>query len=94
MKGTLIYEGRTDSQVKVRGHRVDLSEVENAVAAIPGIDKSVVLCYRPGQIEQVTNTQKKTYKQISSVVLTVMWDIQTLSHTLVTGNVGLCNNTA
>ena len=55
MKGTLIYEGRTDSQVKVRGHRIDLSEVENAVAAVPGIDKSVVLCYRPGQIEQVTN---------------------------------------
>lgn len=41
--------------MKVRGHRVDLSEVENAVAAVPGIDKSVVLCYRPGEIEQVTN---------------------------------------
>jgi amino acid adenylation domain-containing protein len=52
VKGTLIYEGRTDSQVKVRGHRVDLSEVQNAVAAVPGIDKSVVLCYRPGEIEQ------------------------------------------
>lgn len=55
VKGTIIYEGRTDSQVKVRGHRVDLSEVENAVAAVPGIDKSVVLCYRPGETEQVTN---------------------------------------
>ena len=55
MKGTLIYEGRTDSQVKVRCHRVDLSEVERVVAAVPGIDKSVVLCYKPGHIEQVTN---------------------------------------
>lgn len=55
VKGSLMYEGRTDSQVKVRGHRVDLSEVERAVAAVPGIDKSVVLCYRPGEIEQVTN---------------------------------------
>lgn len=54
VKGLLMYEGRTDSQVKVRGHRVDLSEVEHAVAAVPGVDKSVVLCYRPGEIEQVT----------------------------------------
>lgn len=29
--GVLIYEGRTDSQVKIRGHRVDLAEVEKAV---------------------------------------------------------------
>lgn len=53
VKGSLIYEGRTDSQVKVRGHRVDLSEVEQAVAAVPGIDKTVVLCYKPGETEQV-----------------------------------------
>lgn len=52
VKGSLIYEGRTDSQVKVRGHRVDLSEVEQAVAAVPGVDKSVVLCYKPGETEQ------------------------------------------
>jgi acyl-coenzyme A synthetase/AMP-(fatty) acid ligase len=55
VKGSLLYEGRTDSQVKVRGHRVDLSEVERAVAAVPNIDKSVVLCYRPGEIQQVKN---------------------------------------
>lgn len=55
VKGSLVYEGRTDSQVKVRGHRVDLSEVERAVAAVPGIDKSVVLCYEPGGTEQVIN---------------------------------------
>ncbi|PNF43301.1 hypothetical protein B7P43_G14455 [Cryptotermes secundus] len=53
VKGSLMYEGRTDSQVKVRGHRVDLSEVEQAVAAVPGVEKSVVLCYKPGEIEQV-----------------------------------------
>jgi acyl-coenzyme A synthetase/AMP-(fatty) acid ligase len=64
VKGTIIYEGRTDSQVKVRGHRVDLSEVENAVAAVPGIDKSVVLCYRPGQIEQVTNIKCSTDRAV------------------------------
>ncbi|XP_067010467.2 beta-alanyl-bioamine nonribosomal peptide synthetase ebony-like [Anabrus simplex] len=50
--GNLLYEGRTDSQVKVRGHRVDLSEVERAVVAVPGINSAVVLCYRPGEMNQ------------------------------------------
>ncbi|XP_049880564.1 zwittermicin A synthase ZmaJ [Pectinophora gossypiella] len=44
-KGVILYAGRTDSQVKIRGHRVDLQEVERAVAAVPGVDKAVVLCY-------------------------------------------------
>ncbi|XP_060528886.1 beta-alanyl-bioamine nonribosomal peptide synthetase ebony isoform X2 [Cylas formicarius] len=50
--GTLIYEGRTDSQVKIRGNRVDLTEVERAVHSIEGVDKAVVLCYKPGEISQ------------------------------------------
>lgn len=33
------YEGRTDSQVKIRGHRVDLSEVEKAVLKAPAVSK-------------------------------------------------------
>ncbi|XP_013185041.1 beta-alanyl-bioamine nonribosomal peptide synthetase ebony [Amyelois transitella] len=44
-KGVILYAGRTDSQVKIRGHRVDLLEVDRAVAAVPGVDKCVVLCY-------------------------------------------------
>lgn len=52
-KGTLVFEGRTDSQVKVRGHRVDLSELETALARVDGVDKGVVLCYRPGEEDQV-----------------------------------------
>lgn len=48
----LLYEGRTDSQVKIRGHRVDLCEVEKAVSDLDGVEKAVVLCYRPGEINQ------------------------------------------
>nr|XP_049705072.1 zwittermicin A synthase ZmaJ [Helicoverpa armigera] len=44
-KGVILYAGRTDSQVKIRGHRVDLQEVDRAVAAVDGVDKCVVLCY-------------------------------------------------
>ncbi|XP_076059253.1 beta-alanyl-bioamine nonribosomal peptide synthetase ebony-like isoform X2 [Oratosquilla oratoria] len=51
-RGLLMYEGRTDSQVKIRGHRVDLSEVHAAIQAIPGVSKSYVLCYKPGEVNQ------------------------------------------
>jgi acyl-coenzyme A synthetase/AMP-(fatty) acid ligase len=54
VKGNLVYEGRADSQIKVRGHRVDLSEIQKAVQAVPGLDKALVLCYKPGRPEQVS----------------------------------------
>ncbi|XP_071440778.1 beta-alanyl-bioamine nonribosomal peptide synthetase ebony isoform X2 [Hetaerina americana] len=51
--GVLSYEGRSDSQVKVRGHRVDLIEVERAfTSGVPGLAKAIVLCYKPGHINQ------------------------------------------
>lgn len=53
VKGLLIYEGRVDSQIKIRGHRVDLTEVEKIITRTPGIDKVVVLCHKPGELSQV-----------------------------------------
>ncbi|MEN4826672.1 non-ribosomal peptide synthase/polyketide synthase [Pseudomonas sp. P39-UII1] len=41
--GTLDYLGRNDDQVKIRGVRVELGEIEAALAAQPGIDDAVVL---------------------------------------------------
>uniref|UniRef100_A0A146KNY6 Mycosubtilin synthase subunit C n=1 Tax=Lygus hesperus TaxID=30085 RepID=A0A146KNY6_LYGHE len=52
VKGTLLFEGRTDSQVKVRGHRVDLSEVEAALIKCPEVQKGIVLCHNPGEPDQ------------------------------------------
>lgn len=42
--GIIHYEGRTDSQVKIRGHRVDLSEIQKHLLEIDGIEKAIVLC--------------------------------------------------
>ncbi|XP_055381226.1 beta-alanyl-bioamine nonribosomal peptide synthetase ebony [Condylostylus longicornis] len=50
--GYLMYEGRTDSQIKIRGHRVDLSEIEKNLLRLEYIEKAVVLCYHAGEIDQ------------------------------------------
>ncbi|QVI24247.1 amino acid adenylation domain-containing protein [Nocardia tengchongensis] len=41
--GELEYLGRIDRQVKIRGNRVELGEVENALAAVPGITAAAVI---------------------------------------------------
>ncbi|EFN66543.1 Tyrocidine synthetase 3 [Camponotus floridanus] len=52
VKGSIIYEGRMDSQIKIRGHRVDLTEIEKIIARLSGIDKVVILCHKPGELSQ------------------------------------------
>ncbi|WP_248920569.1 amino acid adenylation domain-containing protein [Pseudomonas entomophila] len=41
--GSVDYLGRADSQVKIRGHRVELAEIENTIARHPRICQCVVL---------------------------------------------------
>lgn len=43
--GDLEYIGRNDYQVKIRGHRIELSEIEHAINTIEGIGQSVVLIH-------------------------------------------------
>ena len=42
-------KGRADSQIKVRGHRVDMSEIEKTVANIPLVDRVAVLVYKANE---------------------------------------------
>jgi amino acid adenylation domain-containing protein len=46
--GVLRFHARVDSQVKVRGFRVELGEIESALSAHPDINEVVANVYEPG----------------------------------------------
>lgn len=50
--GCLVHMGRKDLQVKIRGHRVELSEVETALLSLPGITEAVALGYEDTEGEK------------------------------------------
>ncbi|WP_338444455.1 amino acid adenylation domain-containing protein [Bacillus spizizenii] len=46
--GNLIYLGRIDEQVKIRGHRIELGEVEAAMHKVEAVQKAVVIAREEG----------------------------------------------
>ncbi|XP_077996490.1 beta-alanyl-bioamine nonribosomal peptide synthetase ebony-like [Glandiceps talaboti] len=50
---SLIFEGSEVCQVKVRGNRVNLHEVENVLSEISGIEATRVHCYKQSLFDQI-----------------------------------------
>ncbi|MFD6889356.1 amino acid adenylation domain-containing protein [Streptomyces sp. NPDC059957] len=50
--GTLEFIGRIDGQVKIRGNRVELGEVETSLAAHPSVAQCAVVAYPDGRGDQ------------------------------------------
>ncbi|MBF9133811.1 amino acid adenylation domain-containing protein, partial [Plantactinospora sp. S1510] len=46
--GVLEYVGRTDQQVKIRGHRIDLGEIETVLRDVAGVAQAAVLARTDG----------------------------------------------
>ncbi|MBL0743084.1 non-ribosomal peptide synthetase [Chryseolinea lacunae] len=44
--GRIAFVGRMDSQVKIRGNRVELSEIESVIRGIDGVDQAVVIAIK------------------------------------------------
>ncbi|MEE4185873.1 MAG: amino acid adenylation domain-containing protein, partial [Gammaproteobacteria bacterium] len=43
--GNLMFLGRSDAQIKLRGHRIEPGEVETALSAMPGVERCAVVPY-------------------------------------------------
>lgn len=46
----MFYEGRRDNQIKIRGNRIDISEVERNVNELAYVQKSAILIYQSKSI--------------------------------------------
>lgn len=51
--GELLFLGRSDAQIKLRGHRVEPGEVETVLATLPGVERCAVVAQGAGALARL-----------------------------------------
>ncbi|MEU4205499.1 amino acid adenylation domain-containing protein [Streptomyces sp. NPDC045470] len=67
--GELEFLGRDDSQVKIRGIRIDLGEIEGVLLEVPGVTECAVLLDRPDPLHPVLRAAVSTTGDLSEADL-------------------------
>ncbi|TWP47311.1 amino acid adenylation domain-containing protein [Lentzea tibetensis] len=65
--GQIVYLGRTDRQVKVRGNRVELGEIEAALAQLPGVARAAVIARSNQLLGYVTPSTLDTAELLAAL---------------------------
>ena len=59
----VIYEGRRDLQVKIRGQRVNIREIERVIQDCPEVDRTIVLCHQFSDVSTVIVAYYTTHQR-------------------------------
>lgn len=70
--GDIEFLGRMDFQVKIRGNRVELEEIEQAIAAIEGVKEAVVIPQDMGQSKRLVGYFTSTLPGMEQKVRAVL----------------------
>ncbi len=52
-KGRIVFLERIDTQIKLRGYRIELSEIETHLLADPAVSQAVVICKGEGEARRI-----------------------------------------
>lgn len=55
-EGRLVFVGRVDDQVKVRGHRVELGEIEASLRSVEGVQQAAVVLERGSLVAHIVTS--------------------------------------